>query len=406
VRKPTKLKVLVASLLFFVLAEGMFCFVLPMELERLTENTLIVGVLMALPSLTSFLSTESAGAVSDRIGRKPVIMAGILLSLIVYAVIFISKDLLLIAFLLVLYGLRDSLFYTPLEAQVMEITPKGREGEYNGLLWFPFEFGYAASVVLAALILSRSFDSVYLFAFLLTLLSLILLQLFVKKHRPEPLTFKRVLNVTRKSFLAFPSHLAGMKHAPFTEKVMFFFSFSWSVLDTVLWIVVPLLAATDALPLMDAALLMFAYSLPTALSDVLGGALFDRWRSRWFFALAFSAAAIAFAYFGLTQSTSALPLFLISSFLLSAMWVGAMATVSALHKRHRGEHAGLFFAGGYLGDTVGALLVGALGSVSLSLPVYAGAGLAVVCVFASLFLSDSSLRDFAPAQKLTVFAQK
>lgn len=385
-----KLRVLMAVLLFFVLAEGMFYFALPIALETLTRSTLVVGVLMSLPSAVSFLSTEPAGDLSDKVGRRPIMVAGVLLSLLVYSVIFISDNILLIAALLAVYGLRDSLFYTSLEARVMDITPGGREGEYNGLLWLPFEFGYSVSVIFAAMLLQKSVGSVYASAFALTALSLFVL-LLAGGGKKKLLSFKKLIKFTKRSFMSSPSHMMHLTKARKTEKLMFLFSFTSSVLGSVIWIVVPLLTVMEGLSLMDAALIMFAYSIPSAFSDIVGGEVFDRWRSRWFFFLAFMASTVAFAYFAKNADASALPFFFVSSTLLSAMWVGAMATVSSLHSKHRGGHAGLFFAGGYLGDMTGALLTGVLGSVSLMWPVYAAALLSFSCAVLTLNLDKKDL---------------
>jgi MFS family permease len=172
-------KKLLSGLLVFALVNSSDVFLLLKMKEKGINDTMIIG-LYIFYNLVYALSAWPVGALADRIGKKKLMITGLLLFSVVYAGFSLANALWMYATLLALYGLYASATEGIAKAWISNITPKKETataiGTYSGLqsvaallassagglLWYYFGsavvFCIAAIVSLAVVIYLVSFN--------------------------------------------------------------------------------------------------------------------------------------------------------------------------------------------------------------------------------------------------------
>jgi DHA1 family multidrug resistance protein-like MFS transporter len=128
------LAILAFSLVVVMLGFGMVVPVFPFLIERMGVGGGALGLLVAVAALTEFLFGPIWGSVSDRIGRKPVLMVGMLgygLSLVLFG---LSTELWMLFASRALSGVLSSAALTTAMAYIGDSTPEKTRGGGMGAL--------------------------------------------------------------------------------------------------------------------------------------------------------------------------------------------------------------------------------------------------------------------------------
>ncbi len=135
---------------------GMIVPVLPFIAENFGADGLMLGLLVASFSLMQFVFAPFWGMLSDKMGRRPVLLIGILGTSLSFLILGISQDLLLLFASRMLSGIFTAASLPTAQAYVADITePKDRAKNY-GLLGMAFGIGFAFGPALGGFLSQNS----------------------------------------------------------------------------------------------------------------------------------------------------------------------------------------------------------------------------------------------------------
>jgi MFS family permease len=131
-------------------------------------------------NLVAALISYPAGSLSDKFGRKPILLVSFVIFLICYAGFAFSSNVLLIAFLFVCYGLFQGIFRASGKSYAADFVPKHLRA--SGIGWYSTVVGVAG--LLASLVAGQLWDkvshiSVFIYGAALSLVGTIALLMFV-----------------------------------------------------------------------------------------------------------------------------------------------------------------------------------------------------------------------------------
>lgn len=109
--------------------------------DRLGWTSSQLGLAMSVYGVALMAGEFSLGSVSDRLGRKPVLVLGLALFTAQFVGLFFFKDYLLISISFALAGLGNALFDPALSAYILEITPQQHKSTVMGIKSTTGSFG-------------------------------------------------------------------------------------------------------------------------------------------------------------------------------------------------------------------------------------------------------------------------
>jgi DHA1 family multidrug resistance protein-like MFS transporter len=144
-----------------------------------------IGLLVSASALTSTLVSLPSGILSDRFGRKPVIILGVALSLISTALFFLASDITMLFIAQVIMGSSWPLFGPSIQALVADLAPPSRIGKAVGLYMIAPSVGmFLGPLIASFLLLSVNIRETYVYSFLVILLALLLAFLIASPKNP------------------------------------------------------------------------------------------------------------------------------------------------------------------------------------------------------------------------------
>lgn len=146
VSNRTKLFVLCAMMMIDVLGIGIILPVLPKLVKDMTSGeagaaATIYGLLVALYSLMQFLCGPLIGALSDRFGRRPILLISLIGLVFDYLLLAIAPNLWVIALARIIGGIMGASLTTA-SAYIADITAPEQRAEYFGYLGAAFGLGF------------------------------------------------------------------------------------------------------------------------------------------------------------------------------------------------------------------------------------------------------------------------
>lgn len=136
-----RLFILFLTIFIDLMGFGIFIPVIPVYARELNASDALVGDLGALFSLMMFIFTPMWGALSDRYGRRPVILAAIGLSALSYLLFAHANTLLLLVLSRMLTGVGSGNI-TAAQAYITDITPQEGRAKAMGIIGAAFGLGF------------------------------------------------------------------------------------------------------------------------------------------------------------------------------------------------------------------------------------------------------------------------
>ena len=150
--RSKQMAVLMLSMFIFTLGFGITVPIMPFFAKSLGGTVVDVGILMAAFSAAELLLAPVWGKASDRIGRKPVIVIGLLGFGIAFACTGLSGSLWMLYASQIFAGALAAGIYPAVMASIADQTEPGQRGRYMGLLGAASGMGVIIGPVSASLI--------------------------------------------------------------------------------------------------------------------------------------------------------------------------------------------------------------------------------------------------------------
>ncbi|NGQ93861.1 MFS transporter [Brevibacillus sp. SYP-B805] len=131
--------------------------------NKLEGDLLLSAVVVGLQPLTGMISGLFSGGLSDRYGRKPMMIAALLIESVSMLGYLWADSLYSFALLTVLNGIGASLFWPAASAQVTDVVPEERRSEVFALLHTALNIGAAAGPLIGVAIYRINPDIVFAF---------------------------------------------------------------------------------------------------------------------------------------------------------------------------------------------------------------------------------------------------
>jgi DHA1 family multidrug resistance protein-like MFS transporter len=140
-------------------------------------NEFQAGLLWGIQVLVTILSKPIMGKTSDRYGRKPLIVAGMILCAVSFGAIPLLENFYHLMITAVCFGFGEAFVTSSSAALVAEICKENHFGTAMGTFGTIFDIGHAAGPILAGLLIAR-FDYLYSF-WMMSLLLLLSVPVFI-----------------------------------------------------------------------------------------------------------------------------------------------------------------------------------------------------------------------------------
>jgi DHA1 family tetracycline resistance protein-like MFS transporter len=187
-----RLVILFVTIFIDLIGFGIFVPVVPIYARELDASEALVGDTGALFSLMMFIFTPFWGALSDRYGRRPVILIAIALSALSYVLFAHASTLALLIISRMLTGVGSGNI-TAAQAYITDITPADQRARSLGLIGAAFGLGFIFGPPLGSLIFDRlGVEWVGYTAALLCLLNLAAVWLFLPESLKEKVGHRKL----------------------------------------------------------------------------------------------------------------------------------------------------------------------------------------------------------------------
>lgn len=178
------LPILFAVMFFVMVGFGIIIPVLPFYAEEMGASPTELGLLMAVYSLMQLLFAPMWGRVSDRIGRKPVMMIGIFGLAISFFMMALSSDLWMLFVARIVGGFLSSANMPTVMAYVADITSEEDRGKGMGIIGASIGLGFILGPAIGGIFSKTSLNMPFYVAGFSSLLTFIFVLLLLKESLP------------------------------------------------------------------------------------------------------------------------------------------------------------------------------------------------------------------------------
>lgn len=373
--KRKNLLLLACSLVVVMLGFGMVIPILPFYIVRFGAGGSAFGILVAIASLTEFLFGPFWGGVSDRVGRKPILMIGMVgygLSMLFFG---LSTQLWMLYAVRALSGVLSSATLSTSMAYIGDSTSEKERGGGMGLLGAAAGAGTIIGPGIGGLLAQGSLTTPFFFAAGMSLLSLLLIALLLPESLPRekrshqeallPAFSLRPLLQGFKSPISFPLFLA------------FFATLGTSNFEAIysLYMVAKLEYSTARIGL----ILTVVGVIALVGRGLLTGVFTKRWGETIIIKASFLATAVGYILLLLANS---FPTVLLATGFFSFSITFLRPSIHSLTSQRatigQGTAMGLSNSCVSLGRIFGALCAGILFDLNTGYPYWAGAGISLI----------------------------
>jgi len=358
-----------------------FEFFLPIFVNDLVDNFGFVGFLLALPSLIDLSLDIPIGDLSDKLGRKIVMLFGLGIAVILGVLLHHMTTVALIAIFLLIWGFAYQAFNIPVTAYVMDISPKGRFSEYFGAYMTFMFLGLATGPAIAGFLLVSNKDLIPYFYSLMSGVSFLVTLLALKRIVRSQELFKGIRELIKRDRI-FMKELLDFRELGVTGLLVLYLTFILAFSELVIWTLEPLYFQSLLINPVYGGLILSSFVLPLVIFEIPAGILADRYGERRILALGFLISGISLTFFGFSDNLYNL---LIFAFLTTTGLALALPSIEGILmeisiRYKKGEIAGVWNFAEDLGFFTGPLSGGLIAQ-------YYGLGNAFVVVGLILILS-------------------
>ena len=143
------------------------------------------GVLLGLSSLFGLVGSMVGGALTDRFGRRRLILFGLTFSALSSLSFGLAWDIKILYFLIVIVGLLSRIANPAYDAMLADILPKNKQQEGFGITRVAFNFAWIFGTALGGLIAARSFLALFLIDTFLSIILMIVLYIYLPETQPQ-----------------------------------------------------------------------------------------------------------------------------------------------------------------------------------------------------------------------------
>jgi MFS transporter, DHA1 family, multidrug resistance protein len=165
-----------------MIANGALMAFLPIYALSIGLNAGEAGLLFGVQGVISFLSKPVMGRVSDRVGRKPLIMVGLLICAATFVLIPHAQSFLLLLFLAAGFGFGEAVVTSSISAFIADVSELKTLGAAMGMQGTISDIGHASGPLLAGLLIAHlSYQNAFAIIAAIQLLAAALFWTLVKK---------------------------------------------------------------------------------------------------------------------------------------------------------------------------------------------------------------------------------
>ncbi|MDP2637775.1 MAG: MFS transporter [Candidatus Levybacteria bacterium] len=216
-----------------IIGFGMVFPLLPFFAETLHASPLQIGLIAATFSIGQFLASPFFGRLSDRFGRKPIIMFSLVASIISFVMLAEINSLIFVFLARFLNGISSAANFPVAQSYIADITTKEERTKYMGRISGMFSFGFVFGPVFGGVLGTYGFSTAFWSAAALTLVNLIVVFFFL----PESIKQKSEKLILREGFLNLKAIYHGVRG---DMKILFFLLSSWAFYISSFQVALPL----------------------------------------------------------------------------------------------------------------------------------------------------------------------
>lgn len=199
-----KEKILFIMLIQFLIYFG-FSMIIPVMPELVVVfgvSTLHLGFIIAIYSIASFISAPFFGTLSDRIGRKPLLIGGLfvfMLSFLVFAIF--SNSLAVLYISRFIAGMASGALYVATTSMVADITSIETRTKYMGLIGMAMGIGFVFGPGIGGLLASVSVSAPFFMTAIIIFVALIFSVLKIQETYRSNTEIERGITVQKDYFI-------------------------------------------------------------------------------------------------------------------------------------------------------------------------------------------------------------
>ena len=145
-----------------------------------------VGILFAVFSLTGMAGSALGGALTDRIGRKSVIIASLLLSSLSALGMGLAPTMSVFIAVIVLVGTLSSIGHPAHEAVVADLLPQEKRAEGYGIIRVVFNIAVIIAPPIAGLLIAHSYLTLFIVDAVISIVSASIVLFGLPETKPQP----------------------------------------------------------------------------------------------------------------------------------------------------------------------------------------------------------------------------
>ncbi len=232
--------VIEASFIAFIAitALGIYDFIIPLFTENFAESLAIIGLVISLGYVISFLVEVPVGKLTDRIGRIKVLLLSLLCLGITGIFFYFAQNIWQVAVLVLAFGFSQILFWVPSTVLIRDFSPKNLMSQSQGIYLTFSQLGWILGPLIAGFVTGMYSDrhNFLIYAAFLFIALFATAIIFRKPKKGKTKVFEGTKGRKRKARLtflidSFKTYIFAHKHA----SPLYFLSFASYVFIATEW---------------------------------------------------------------------------------------------------------------------------------------------------------------------------